>query len=156
MARNYSDRLLEWLNAFRAWLPNASQDARNLAEEVKDDPSVALRSPYVRVGLIVAGGLVLAMVVYWLGDWIAPADQMGEQPEQVPYRVRCTNPKCPLHKKPDFIAMERGFDDWPAECPKCGKDTLYPYVQCQKCRKWVVPKILDDGSKRCPRCGAPL
>ncbi|MBN1343351.1 MAG: hypothetical protein JXQ73_11760 [Phycisphaerae bacterium] len=152
------ERLMHVLEAFRVWLPTASQDARRLAEEVREDPRGVLQSTAVRVGIIMIGGLTLVLIVYKAGIWLAPPVENPQTAEVVPFRVKCLNPQCEWSKAPGTVNFEIDFNDWPTTCPKCQQKTLYPYVCChnKECRKWVVPKILEDGTKVCPRCGAKL
>jgi hypothetical protein len=156
--QRFTQMISRQVEALRAWLPTAPQQLRSFVEEARADPSIIFRGTAVRVALIAGGGLLLALIVYAAGQWIAPSTNMGEPAETVPYSVRCTNPHCTWSKQRQTIELDREFDDWPTECPTCKKDTLYPFARCHntKCRKWVVPRIMDDGSWRCPKCGAKM
>lgn len=153
-----SKQLTKVMEAFRVWLPTAPQRFRALAEEVKQDPRMVLRSPTVRITLLATSGLVLAMIIYAAGEWFVPSTTMGEPAETVPFRVLCANPKCAWHKARHTVQLEADFNDWPAECPQCKTESLQRVVRCHntKCRKWVVPNVQPDGSMRCPKCGKPL
>ena len=72
--------------------------------------------------------------------------------------VRCHNPQCKWSKGLHTIQLEPDFDDWPTDCPKCNQEKLRPVVSCPntKCRKWVVPRVLEDGSRFCPKCGSRM
>lgn len=158
MIDKVKQQLSEYVQAFRAWLPGAPQHVRHLGEEIAADPRAVLQTMPVRIAMIVVGGLVLVLVVYGTGQWLAPPVDNPEPAEVVPFRVRCLNPECAWSKDPGTIMRDRDFNRWPTECPKCGKDKLYPWMRCHnsECGRWVVPKILEDGSKWCPRCGSKL
>lgn len=153
-----NQRITEAVEAVRVWLPNAPQHLRAFVEECRADPMAMLRTTAARVTIIASSGLVLAIVIYSVGEWIAPSDKMGETAEIVSVRVRCMNPKCAWHKTSTQIKVDVDFDDWPTKCSQCKQKTLYPLRRCHnsKCRKWVVPITKPDGSMRCPKCGAPM
>lgn len=158
MNQRLTQRLARAVEAVRVWLPTAPQQFRRFVEEAREDPRALLRSPAFRVGAILGCGLVVALILHGVGQWVAPSADMGSPAELVPVTVRCTGQGCKLAKERTTIKIERDFDDWPAECPRCKQRTLYPVVRCHnsKCRQWVIPRIKDDGSWRCPKCGSRL
>lgn len=153
-----NQRIAQAVEAVRVWLPNAPQQFRAFVEECRADPMAMLRTPAARVMIIASSGLVLAVVIYSVGEWVAPSQNMGQTAETVSVRVRCMNPQCPWNKGSVQVKMDVDFDNWPAKCSQCKQKTLYPLRCCHnsKCRKWVVPITKPDGSMRCPACGAPM
>ena len=89
-----TQRVTEAIEAVRVWLPTAPQEVRRFVEGVREDPRAAVRSPAFRITLIATSGLLLVIIVYGLGEWVAPSSNMGEPAELVPFKVRCANPKC--------------------------------------------------------------
>ncbi len=158
MNQRLTQRLAKAVEAIRVWLPTAPQQFRQFIEEAREDPRALTKSPAFRVGVILCGGLVVALILHGVGQWIAPSADMGSPAELVPVTVRCVSPSCKRLKERVTIMVERDFDDWPAECPRCKQKTLYPLVRCHnsKCRQWVTPKIKEDGSWWCPKCGSRL
>lgn len=153
-----TQRVTQAVEAVRVWLPAVPYHAREFAVQFRADPMAMLRTPGARVAIISCVGFVLVLTIYSVGEWIAPSDDMGDVAETVSVRVRCVNAKCEWKKGNHTCKVDVDFDDWPTECPKCEQDTLYPVLRCHnsKCRKWVVPRIQQDGTKRCPRCGVPM
>ncbi len=147
--------ILGLVAAFQAWVPNAPQHFRMFLESAREDPMALIRTPAVRITAMVIGGLFLLGLVSCLSDWISPPGTIVKPADQIPFRVKCENPAC---KFTGTIMLGRDFHKWPTKCPKCTQKTLQPIVLCYNstCRKWVVPKIQPDGSRRCPACGAPL
>ena len=97
--------------------------------------------------VLIIAVVVLIVVVLWI--------MRGEE-EGVQHPVMCI--ECGYigtAEVGDYIVPE----DWPEECPKCHKKTLYLYKMCPMCHKRIPlkdPNSNKYGSvKVCPYCKKP-
>jgi len=75
--------------------------------------------------------------------------------------VKCTNPDCGAAyeiSESEYIewARESAYSTGPVpmRCEKCGEDSAYQAIKCEKCETvFVMGTVTDDFADRCPECG---
>jgi len=79
--------------------------------------------------------------------------------------VKCNNPKCGheyqmsqkeygdlIYKNDPRAVMMYGAQ--PMKCPKCGEDSVFAAVKCEKCGKVFFPGAVEGQfDDKCPGCG---
>jgi phage FluMu protein Com len=79
--------------------------------------------------------------------------------------VKCNNPKCDwenqmeraeynktaLKNGPDYAVR---FGVFPIKCPKCGEESVFEAIKCEKCGKVFFPGSVEGKfNDKCPGCG---
>jgi DNA-directed RNA polymerase subunit M/transcription elongation factor TFIIS len=73
----------------------------------------------------------------------------------------CVNPQCgnAFESNGEEINKQKGegismADMPPVKCPKCGQDSAYAAIKCEKCGNIFIPNY-DDPKEydKCPKCG---
>jgi hypothetical protein len=109
----------QWISALREWLPTVGPRLKEWWEVVRENPRLIWETTNVRWAALAVAVLVSLFMVRGCVTAIIPASR-GEPAETALFHVTCTNPGCHHHF---VIEREFGFDDFPVQCPKCGKET---------------------------------
>jgi ribosomal protein S27E len=147
-------RLAQAIDAFREWLPTVRVRFNEWFYACREEPVLIWHTPAIRYTTYVLVAFISAWLISYTVDLFAPG---GPSPQPrartADFHVVCTG--CGHH----FVINRKfSFDDFPVKCPKCGKLTGQPAMQCfsDRCKgRWVAVERRDDALV-CSRCGAVL
>lgn len=147
-----NERLLATRTAWENW----RADWKQWKQDVRDDPAVLFRTPGVRIGLLLAFGLLGLWGARVLSRSIVSPELLGADAR--PTRVATLYVACATgcgYFEP--ISRPMDFKDWPMTCPKCSEKDVYRAKPCGRCRGWyaVRPGATDDGCPICRRAAQP-
>lgn len=98
-----------------------------------------------RMGVLIAVVIILAGVCWW--TWSRNRSPARQTPAVC---AECG------HESQVTVGSTPSLENWPRQCPNCGKASLYLGVRCRQCRKLIpmkgpsAEKIGD--SYKCPWC----
>lgn len=153
MAYEGPNRLFEWYQASRAQVLALRRGFGNWMDQVREEPSLIWETPAVRYVVYGFGALISVWSVTFLIEFITPPPPSGARPQAstADFHVICEDATCNQHF---VVHREFGFDDFPVQCTKCGKQTGEAARPCNSttCQgRWVAPTS-TDGKKTCPIC----
>ncbi len=126
---------------------------QNFRFTLRDNPEAILQSQYLRIGLLVGGGLITIGLLQALVVGLTPGGTDQAFVEATPTAtlyVACTNPDCHAAYT---ITREMDFADWPLTCRDCGQQTVYRADRCKTCGKWFATP--PGATPACPHCAKP-
>lgn len=103
------------------------------------------------VCLVVAGGITLFRTVGSSDEGI------GSIPKGEMMWVQCSNQNCnseyEMEKRDYYTSIEQSPSKV-AKCTKCGEETLFEAIKCEKCGIVFAPgSVSGEVRDRCPECG---
>lgn len=98
-----------------------------------------------RLAILVAIAIILAGVSWWVWS--------GNQVASTQHPAVCA--ECG-HESEVAVGASPSLEEWPRQCPNCGKKSLYLGVPCRRCKRLIPMK--DPSAERfgtpdkCPWC----
>jgi len=130
-------RLAELPHRIREWMARWPADLRDWRADLRHDPGLLWRTPVIRVGLFMLGGVALIAGARWLAVALVPGGATAFE-QATPYAilyVACTDPAC----RASYTTQQpRDLRNWPLVCEKCGKKAVYRAQVCPDCGGWFA------------------
>ncbi|MBU0637672.1 MAG: hypothetical protein KKB50_02315 [Planctomycetes bacterium] len=98
--------------------------------------------------IVMASGLALFLVAGVLYTLLRPEDPPAQTGGYETY-VRCVAKGCDYEGPMTVTAAQ----DFPVDCPKCGRRSCQQVWQCRACGAKFLPEGMPE-SVRCPKCGS--